>query len=95
MTALAFKQVEAIGSRVALSTHGDHVVPVYPDDAVCEGIALRDLRLERDYGLREAAGLLGLEVIDLAALERGRARFVDRDAAWREVEARLPDRSVS
>lgn len=54
-------------------------VPVYPKDAVASGRELRDARVTRGINLRDAAKLLGISVVQLSDLERGRARC-DRNA---------------
>lgn len=95
MTVLRCVTVEPDGSRLVRTTHGDVWVGTYPSEAVREGRALRDLRVARGYGLREAARLLGLHAAGLSAIEIGAQRFVDRDAAWREAEARWPGRSAA
>lgn len=57
-------------------------LPTYPPSP--EGEALRDLRVELGLGLREAARVLGLSALELANLERGRAR-----CEWYVAGARL------
>lgn len=74
--------VEPIGTRTVRgfacradgSAINEWTEPEYPDYP--DGRALRQLRLDLQLILREAAAILGMSATDLSALERGRRRFV-------------------
>lgn len=55
--------------------------PVHPAEAVAQGQSVRSLRSGLGKGLREGARLAGLTVVELSAIELGRRRFVNFDAA--------------
>lgn len=52
-------------------------VPVFPEAHRAYGLALRDRRVGADLPLHDAAPRLGLRVVELAALERGAARWAE------------------
>jgi hypothetical protein len=80
------------GWHLGRTIHGHVRVPSYPADTERAGKALRDLRVERGYGLRETAMLLGMTALELSELERGAARFEDHEAAMAEAAELLPRR---
>lgn len=91
MTALArMVPVEPVGRREAATFHGTVTVPVYPEESLRKGREVRDLRVGRRYGLREAAALMGCSAVDLSAIERGAAVYLDHEGAMAEIEMRLP-----
>lgn len=63
----------------------------YPEETVRLGNAVREMRVARGYGLREAAKLLGCSAVDLSAVERGAAAFLDHEAAMAEIGLRLAE----
>jgi hypothetical protein len=63
-------------------------VPEYPAQSVARGHGLRALRVDRGLSLREACALLGLQPIEMSALERGEMTFGSEDE-WRAAIAKV------
>jgi|GEM_PF-6491014 len=83
--ALATKPVAPIGQHLAVSFHHDVWIPTYPPESVLLGGLLRELRIARSIGLRDAANRLGMSAVMLSQLERGVREFVDQEAAMARV----------
>lgn len=76
---LKMVEVEPIGSSCGIG-HGEGGcqivdIPLYPrtEEAKC----LRELRIANGVTLREGADVLGISVVELSSLERGRLRLAD------------------
>ena len=61
--------------------------PVYPPPCA-EAVRMRELRREHRVSLRQAAAALGLPVVDVGSLERGRAVPAEPEG-WAEVHKRI------
>lgn len=61
--------------------------PVHPAEVVAQGRIVRELRIGLGKGLREGARLTGLSVVELSAIELGRSRFVNFDAAMSALQS--------